>query len=1109
ALTPAVTVLVQDSNGNTVTSSSANITVSLGANPGCSTLSGTLTVAAASGVATFSNLSLNRVGLNYTLLANSGALPQATSASFDISAGTANRLAFTVQPSGAAEGAAIAPAVQVTVQDSSGNTLITSSANVTVTLAANPGSSTLSGTLTLAAVNGVATFSNLSLNVAASGYTLAASSAGLTGATSAAFNISSGGAARLSFSVQPGDTVAGASLAPALQVRVEDTNGNLVTSSSVGITLTLGNNPSGGTLAGTLTVSAVNGVASFSDLSLNLAATGYTLTANTPGLSAATSAPFNIAGAAPDHLRFITPNRVVSAGGCSGVITVQAQDIGDNPATLMATLPLTLSLTGPQLFSDSGCSTPLGASSLTPGLPSVSFYARGTQPGSYKVTASTSGLNDAQQDVIVTAGTAVTLQVSGYPSPVTAGSAGSLTITARDSFGNRADTFVGTLLLASSDGAAVLPTGLALAPGNLGQVTAMVTLNTAGTQSISATSGVLSGAQTGITVVAGPARRFIVSGITSPIPVERWAGITVEARDASGNRAVDFTGTVRFDSTDDFAVLPTPLQLTNTMQGLVTLPQSVRFRTAGTHDVTVSDMANPMTYGAQTGVVVEANSPPAIVRNANTKAAVGVAYRYNGLGRVEADGALPLTFDKCGGPPDFTVDKTTGTVRWTASAPASVAVCVKATNTFGEDQYNFTIDAVNRAPTSVIAVLSADPLEGPAPVNVRLDGSASTAAADALPLMFQWELGDGSPFESTSSLGHLYKLPGGYVVRLTVFDAYGNSTTVDEEIRATGNGTGPGGGLRPPIARIRVDGTPGPTELAASLSCNCQPGDAPIIAYHWQLGTGAPRSGETVRVNFPVGAYNIRLTVVDANGLSATDSTLVTFDSNGVGNGGAAGVGPPRCWAAASPSVGDAPFSTVWTGQATPGAAAIVSQEWTVDNVVVSRDATARSYYDQPGTHAGHYRVTDATGVSCESSLWVTVTSGGVAPPHIVSMAPTGAHCGDEYTYAVAATGAGPMEWSLINPPEGMTIDSATGVAQWIPRGDTAAPPSVTVRAANSVATDEQTFTVEFTCEGRLRLNVSCASSDGLAPSLGMITLALLALRQSRSRSGSRRTDAR
>src|SRR5262249_18563879 len=59
------------------------------------------------------------------------------------------------------------------------------------------------------------------------------------------------------------------------------------------VTVALGNNPGGGTLGGTTTVTVSGGVATFADLSVSQAGTGYTLTASAPGLAGATSARFN------------------------------------------------------------------------------------------------------------------------------------------------------------------------------------------------------------------------------------------------------------------------------------------------------------------------------------------------------------------------------------------------------------------------------------------------------------------------------------------------------------------------------------------------------------------------------------------------------------------------------------------------------------------------------------------------------------------------------------------------------------------------------------------------------------------------------------------------
>src|SRR5207245_4218693 len=103
--------------------------------------------------------------------------------------GAAAKLVFTVQPSNAVAGAASAPAVQVAVQDAQGNTVTTATTSITVAIGTNPASGALTGTTTVAAVSGVATFANVSINNPGTGYTFTASATTLTGATSNSFNI--------------------------------------------------------------------------------------------------------------------------------------------------------------------------------------------------------------------------------------------------------------------------------------------------------------------------------------------------------------------------------------------------------------------------------------------------------------------------------------------------------------------------------------------------------------------------------------------------------------------------------------------------------------------------------------------------------------------------------------------------------------------------------------------------------------------------------------------------------------------------------------------------------------------------------------------------------
>ena len=87
----------------------------------------------------------------------------------------------------------------------------------------------------------------------------------------------------LLFLQQPTDTAAGQTIGPVI-IQIVDQFGNVVTSDdSDTVTLSLGSNASGGTLSGTLTLTVVNGVATFSDLSIDLVGDGYTLHATIGG----------------------------------------------------------------------------------------------------------------------------------------------------------------------------------------------------------------------------------------------------------------------------------------------------------------------------------------------------------------------------------------------------------------------------------------------------------------------------------------------------------------------------------------------------------------------------------------------------------------------------------------------------------------------------------------------------------------------------------------------------------------------------------------------------------------------------------------------------------
>jgi hypothetical protein len=99
----------------------------------------------------------------------------------------------------------------------------------------------------------------------------------------------------LLFLQQPADTAAGQTLSPVI-VEVVDAFGNVETDdNSDTITVSIGTNPSGSTLSGTLTLTVVNGVATFTDLTIDMAGGGYTLHATIgSGVPDIDSDPFDV-----------------------------------------------------------------------------------------------------------------------------------------------------------------------------------------------------------------------------------------------------------------------------------------------------------------------------------------------------------------------------------------------------------------------------------------------------------------------------------------------------------------------------------------------------------------------------------------------------------------------------------------------------------------------------------------------------------------------------------------------------------------------------------------------------------------------------------------------
>jgi Bacterial Ig-like domain (group 3)/Galactose oxidase, central domain/Immunoglobulin I-set domain len=212
---------------------------------------------------------------------------------------------------------------------------------------------------------------------------------------------------------------------------------------------------------------------------------------------------------------------------------VEAQSPAGVAAGFSATFPVILNFTG------SGTCT--AGLSITSGLPSGATYgfvpasgtgtssaasinstltinvAGGTAAGSYTFTVRAlgsagdcTGTSKTTNAALIVSGTAASLTVTGFPSPIAAGTPGSFLVTILDASGHVAAGYTGTVSFTSSDGAASLPgdytfTGAGAGKDN-GTHTFSATLNTvASNQTITATdtgNASITGTQLHINVTA-------------------------------------------------------------------------------------------------------------------------------------------------------------------------------------------------------------------------------------------------------------------------------------------------------------------------------------------------------------------------------------------------------------------------------------------------------------------------------------------------------------------------------------------------------------------------------------------------------------------------------
>jgi len=854
-IAPPVTVQLLDSFGNEVPVAGVNITLELSSGSG--TLSGTTTKATdGTGLATFTDLSIDLSGQKI-LRATSGSLIPDLSSMFSIAAGQESQLAFVQQPTNTIAGQIISPAVTVQIRDSLGNDV--ARAGVSILIELSPGSTgTLSGTSTqLTDASGLATFSNLSVELAGT-KSLTATASGLDHSESDPYVVGPAPPSRLVFEQNPSNSIAGVPFPTQPVVALQDQYKNLVTGVAQEITIAIQTDAGwGGVLSGATTVSieTLTGRASFSDLSIDKSGTGYTLTATgssvstTPG--AVICSPFSIAAASPTQVRVETAaggngtllgTQNVSSGTSITVYAIARDDFDNFVSNAAGASWALLNRTGGVAESD-----------LLPSADGRSATFSGAAVGSAVINASVTGLLSVPSGTLTVVNNAIATKIfvetaaNGAGSPVQdqdlpSGESLLVYAIARDLNNNFvANVAADAWSLVESTGG--ITTGDLLTTAD--QQSAVLTARLAGTTRIQAILRGLTSTPTGIiSVTFGPASVVTPVGGT---PQSTKVGTPFETRlaaavtDAAGNSAVGVV--VTFDAPSVGAsgsfVAGANTVVTDTA-GIGLAPVFTANSVAGTYVVTASVNGAP-----ESATFTLTNSPSAVgditgVEGTPQSVPVGTVFPTRLAASIQDSFGNPVN----GADITFTAP-TTGA---SGTFPGGVLSAVATTDESG----------IGTAPD-----FTANSTAGTFTVTAK----ASGLAGDALFFLTN-TAGPAASIASNGGIGQstVVNTPFSEQLRVVVKDASGNVVR-GAPVTFVAPGEGPSG-VFPGGRTINVATDTNGAAIAPSLSANTLAGTFTVEAY--AQGIATPARFELTNLPAQVNAF-----LIEAGGGGAIGTQVV------------------------------------------------------------------------------------------------------------------------------------------------------------------------------------------------------------------------------------------
>ncbi|NJM15538.1 MAG: PKD domain-containing protein, partial [Bacteroidales bacterium] len=223
-------------------------------------------------------------------------------------------------------------------------------------------------------------------------------------------------------------------------------------------------------------------------------------------------------------------------------------------------------------------------------------------------------------------------------------------------------------------------------------------------------------------------------------------------------------------------------------------------------------------------------------------------------------------------------------------------------------------------------------------------------------LLYIWEFDDGTT-DTGTVVAHAYAAWGNYPVTLKV---YGNNkylgacTTKLVQVAA------------PPVPSFssNIGSGTAPVAIDFNATASTDP-NGEIIRYSWDFGDGTFASGATVSHTFNKGgSYNVALTVIDNDRLSATAATTIDINAK------------PNARFTIGTTGSDAPLdATLDASGSSDSDGSIVSYEWMLGDGSTATGETVNHTYTNPGNYKVNLTVTDNNGATHSSFQYVMATN--------------------------------------------------------------------------------------------------------------------------------------